>query len=310
MRPLLERSYDQARQTTARWAKSFHFASWFLPAGKRRAIFALYDYCRHADNLVDERGDRTPDDVRAQLADLRHTVIRLHGGQQPDDSRWLALWDTLRRFPVPLEPMLDLLDGVAMDLEPVDMGDFSELHEYCRLVAGGVGLMIGPILGAGGGAFRERGVGLGIAMQLTNVLRDIREDTAAGRCYLPRAELARFGLSRDELERGVATPAFQEMMAFQVARARAYFDSADVVVPMFPDDGSRICVRLMQRTYAAILDRIERLEYDVFRERAYVPLGGKLLILGRVLRRERRRPRAEPRMMPRFRVPLREEETG
>ena len=310
MRPLLQRSYDEASRTTARWARSFHFASWFLPVEKRRAIFALYDYCRHADNLVDERGDRSPEEVRAQLADLRETIIRLHGGWRPDAFRWLALWDTLRRFPVPLQPMLDLLDGVAKDLEPVEMEDFSELHEYCRLVAGGVGLMIGPILGAGGGGFRERGVGLGIAMQLTNVLRDVREDSVAGRCYLPRTELACFGLAREDLERGEATPAFREMMAFQVVRARTYFDAADVVVPMFPDDGSRLCVRLMQRTYAGILDRIEQLDYDVFRERACVPFSGKLRILARALWRDYRPPRPERRVAPRLRVPLREEEMG
>ena len=279
----LARSYARAEQVTAAWARSFHFASRFLPPAKRRAVFALYDYCRHADNLVDRRGSRSRSGVLIQLRELGREVSSVHAGAPPGSERWMALADTLRRYPVPLAPLLELLEGVAMDLDRVQYPDYRSLHRYCRLVAGGVGLMLGPVLGATSSRFAEPGVGLGIARQLTNVLRDVAEDLDAGRVYLPADELTRFGVNRRVLERRRATPGFVALMRFQVARARALFDAADPVVELFPRDGSRLTVRLMQRTYAGILDRIERQGYDVFRSRAYVSGPRKLMILGRAL---------------------------
>lgn len=266
----VRRSYARAERTTAAWARSFHFASRFLPGAKRRAVFALYDYCRYADNLVDLRGSRPADAVRADLEQLARTVRGLHAGAASPPERWLALADTLRRYEVPLEPLVALLDGVAMDLERVRYPDYPTLHRYCRLVAGGVGLMLGPVLGATSSRFREPGIGLGVAMQLTNVLRDVGEDLDHGRLYLPSDELIRFGLAEQDLERREVTPGFAALMRFQVTRARRLFRAADSVVDLFPQDGSRLTVRLLQRTYAGILDAIERQGYDVFRRRAYV----------------------------------------
>ncbi len=287
MSAALEWSYAAAERVTADWAKSFHFASRFLPRIKRRAIFALYDYCRHADNLVDARGERTAEQARRDLAALSAQVRAWHAGAAPHDPRWLALADTLSRYEIPLEPLLDLLDGVALDLEPVEIQDFTALHHYCRLVAGGVGLMLGPILGASPESFREVGIRLGIAMQLTNVLRDVGEDLDTGRVYLPADELQRFGLDRSALEERRVTPEFRRMMAFQIARARRYFKEGGRVVPLFPADGSRLTVRLLQQTYAGILDALERIDYDVFRSRAYVSSSRKLMILGRAMWAER-----------------------
>ncbi len=283
----LEASYAHAERMTAEWAKSFYFASRFLPVEKKLAIFALYDYCRTADNLVDARGDRSAELVRGDLAALAAQVRAMHAGARDVEPRWLALADTLRRYPIPLEPLVDLLDGVAMDLEPVEIQTFSELHHYCKLVAGGVGLMLGPILGAQPDMFQESGVRLGVAMQLTNELRDVGEDLENGRVYLPAEELAKFGLSRAALERREVTPEFRRFMEFQVARARRYFDSGGRVIPLFPNDGSRLTVRLLKDTYAAILDAIERIDYDVFRQRAYTTPARKLMVLGKALWAER-----------------------
>jgi phytoene synthase len=124
-------------------------------------------------------------------------------------------------------------------------------------------------------------------MQLTNICRDVGEDLDRGRVYFPASELAEFGLDREALARREVTPAFRRFMQFQVARARRLFDEADVVVSLFPNDGSRLTVRLLQRTYAGILDAIERNDYDVFRRRAYVGTAGKVLILGREWLRHR-----------------------
>jgi len=282
----LERSYANAERVTASWARSFYFASRFVPLAKRRAIFALYDYCRYADNLVDLRGSRPVAEVRQQLAELGATVRALHAGAESEHPRWLALGDTLRRHPVPLAPLLELLDGVAADLDPVEMRNFAELEHYSYQVAGVVGLMLGPVLGAERQGFESHGIRLGIAMQLTNVLRDIGEDLGEGRLYLPSDELAAFGLDRTALERRVVTPEFRRFMAFQIRRARQHFAAGDAVVDLFPQDGSRMTVRLMQRTYAGILDAIERHDYDVFRLRAHVSSPRKLAILGRALWQE------------------------
>lgn len=286
MNTALERSYANAERVTASWARSFYFASRFVPLAKRRAIFALYDYCRHADNLVDLRGSRPVAEVRQQLAELGATVRALHAGAESKHPRWLALGDTLRRHPVPLAPLLELLDGVATDLDPVEMRTFADLERYSYQVAGVVGLMLGPVLGAERNGFDSYGVRLGIAMQLTNVLRDIGEDLGEGRLYLPADELAAFGLDRAALERRVVTPEFRRFMAFQIRRARQHFAAGDAVVGLFPADGSRMTVRLMQRTYSGILDAIERHEYDVFRLRAHVSSPRKLAILGRALWQE------------------------
>lgn len=286
MTEALTRSYAQAERATAEWAKSFYFASRFLPDAKRQAIFALYDYCRHVDNLVDARGDRPITLVRADLAELANEVRRIHAGQVASE-RWLALADTLRRYPVPVTPLVELLEGVGMDLEPVAIADWPALERYCYLVAGVVGQMLVPVLGAPPDRHVQAGIGLGIAMQLTNICRDVGEDLDRERVYLPASELAEFGLGREALERREVTPAFRRFMQFQVARARRLFDEADVVIGLFPNDGSRLTVRLLQRTYAGILDRIERNDYDVFRRRAYVSMGGKLAILAREWMKDR-----------------------
>ena len=283
----LETSYASAEQVTRTWARSFHFASTFLPPAKRRSVFALYDYCRHTDNLVDLRGDRPVELVRRDLAQLRATVTALHRGERPDDPRWLALWDTFKRHPIPLAPLLALVDGVERDLAPIRMADFPALYHYCTQVAGGVGLMLGPVLGAREEGFEEAGVGLGVAMQLTNILRDVAEDLDDGRVYFPADEMAAYGITPALLAERRMTPELHAFLAFQVLRARHYFGLGDAVIDLFPSDGSRLTVRLMQRTYAGILDALERRQLDVFRGRASVSGARKLLILGRVLWNDR-----------------------
>jgi phytoene synthase len=279
----LEQSYTDAGEVTRRWARSFHFASSFLPWVKRRSVYALYDYCRHADNLVDLRGSRPPTAVRRDLDALRVIVRALHAGEVPTDARWLGLWDTMRRYPVPLDPLLALIDGVEGDLALVRIPDFATLHTYCLRVAGGVGLMLGPVLGADSDEFRQHGIDLGVAMQLTNILRDIREDLAEGRIYLPADEMAAHGVTEEMLRAGRMTRQLHRLVSFQVLRARYYFGLGDAVIDDFPDDGSRLTVRLMQRIYAGILDELERQGLDIFRGRAMVSPTRKIMILGRTL---------------------------
>jgi phytoene synthase len=275
----LERSYAACEAVTRAKAKSFYFASAFLPPYKRRGVFALYDFCRYADDLVDERGDRPVEEVSAALDDLGAMLRASAAGEPPADPRWAALHDTLDRHPVPLEPLLELLEGVRGDLGPRAFETTAELLHYCHQVAGVVGLALGPLLGARRTGFESAGAALGVAMQLTNVLRDVGADATLGRRYLPTEELVRFGLTPGDLVAGQVDERWQAFMAFQIARAREYYAAGDLVVPLFPDDGSRLTVRLMQRTYAGILDAIERNGGDVFSRRAHIGLGGKLALL-------------------------------
>jgi phytoene synthase len=262
MTAALQRSYRRAERTTAAWARSFHFASRFLPLDKKRAIFALYDYCRHADNLVDERGDRPVSVVREDLAGLAREVTALHAGAAPSTERWLALAHTLQRYPVPLEPLLQLLDGVAMDLEPVGIQDFAMLHQYCRHVAGGVGLMLGPVLGAAPVTFREAGVRLGIAMQLTNVLRDVGEDAASGRVYLAREDREACGVARDALRAEVRSEPLAHLLSLYAARARARYAEAQRALPAELRRRLRPA-QAMGAIYRELLDALERRDFPL-----------------------------------------------
>lgn len=277
----LEAGYAACEAVTRAKAKSFHFASAFLPHDKRQGVFAIYDFCRHVDDLVDERGDRPAAEVRAELETLEAMLVALGEGVPPVLARWGPLADTILRRDVPVEPLVQLVHGVAGDLEPRSFQTQVELLRYCHQVAGVVGLALGPLLGARRTGFESSGVALGQAMQLTNVLRDVGPDLAIGRCYLPAEELAAYGLTRADLEAGVVDDRWVAFMRFQIARARTFYAEGDAVVPLFPNDGSRLTVRLMQRTYAGILDAIERRGYDVFGGRASIGPADKVRILGK-----------------------------
>jgi phytoene synthase len=276
----LDRGYAACAAVTREKAKSFYFAGRFLPAAKRRGVFALYDFCRHVDDLVDERGDRPAPEVRQELAALA-TLLRDGGAGR--SARWDPLFDTLARRRVPIEPLLELIEGIEGDLDHREIQTEQELLRYCHQVAGVVGLALGPLLGARSTGFETAGAALGIAMQLTNVLRDVGADARLGRIYLPAAELARFGLTREDVLAGTVDDRWRAFMAFQIRRARGYYAEGERVVPLFPADGSRLTVLLMARTYAGILDAIERQGYDVFAGRAHVGPAGKLRILARTL---------------------------
>lgn len=275
----LDAGYAACEAVTRDKAKSFHFASAFLPAAKRRGVYALYDFCRHVDDLVDERGSRPVSAVHADLAVLAAMVRGLEAGKVPADPRWAPFADTILRHEVPIGPLLELIDGVGGDLEPRAFQETEELLRYCHQVAGVVGLALGPLLGARKTGFEEAGAALGAAMQLTNVLRDVAPDAAIGRFYLPAAELAVHGLGHPDLLTGRVDDRWRAFMKGQVARARSYYAAGDAVIPLFPDDGSQLTVRLMQRTYGGILGAIERRGYDVFHGRCHVTAAGKARIL-------------------------------
>jgi phytoene synthase len=275
----LAENYAQCRQYTRQYAKTFYFASHVLPRDKRMAAYAVYAFCRYADNIVDG-ADSSGDTHRSlvRLNELRDQLRYAYSYSPLMNPKLMAFRDTVMRYRIPMEYFQDLLRGLEMDLNHRKYETFDELREYCYCVASVVGLIMTTIFGVKDEKALSYAVDLGTAMQLTNILRDIGEDYRLGRMYIPQEDLDRFHCTEWQIQKGMIDDSFLAMMKFQVARARAYYLRAAGGIPMLSNDGSRFCVRLMSRTYARILDVIERNGYDVFSTRAFVPLARKCWI--------------------------------
>ena len=222
---------------------------------------------------------RDSDEATARLAHARDVLDLAYSAEPMIPPGLLAFRATVRERSIPRDLFDDLLDGMAMDLTLDRYPDFPSLERYCYRVAGVVGLMMTHVFG-----FRDRSclpnaVALGIAMQLTNILRDVAEDLGRGRIYLPRDELAAFGVTEAQLAEGRVDANFRALIRFQIARARRLYAEAEPGIPALVGATSRLTVRLMGRLYAGILDAIERQDLDVFRARAHVPIARKLRTL-------------------------------
>jgi len=251
-------------------ARTFFLASHWLPPGRRRAIHATYAFCRIADDIADHSRDpaaaaRALDAWERQLTAPTHPVA-------------VAFAAARARYGVPVAPARDLITGVRMDLGPCRFATWDELRCYWYHVAGTVGLMVAPILGCEDEAALPYAVDLGIAMQLTNILRDVSEDARRGRLYLPLDELAAFGCDPEAILCGRPSGRFQELVAFQMARARNLYAQARRGIPALSPAG-RLTTLAASEFYATILTSIEERDYDVFGARAYVPNGRKLAAL-------------------------------
>ena len=287
---LVRDGYRRARALTSAHARSFSLAAWALPPRQRDAARALYAFCRRLDDLVDET---TPSlDPAARLTEARALVRAVHGtgtlpavGAPWDAAELAALRDTVRRFDVPEAPFHDLIAGVEMDLEQQRYPTFSALSGYCYRVAGTVGLMLAPVLGYTRPRALHAAEDLGRAMQLTNILRDVREDLGRGRVYLPQDELATFGVTEDDLARGRMSGGMRRLFAWQIARARRYYAAGRTGIRFLHGARARLTVRLMATLYADILRTIEAHDYDVFRERAVVSGRRKAALALRCLTR-------------------------
>jgi phytoene synthase len=289
--PSLEEAYEACRRETAEWAKTFYLGTLLMPPAKRRAIWAIYVWCRRTDELMDspEALARPVEELAARLDAWEQRTRALFAGEVRDGLD-LVMRDTIERYPQPLQPYLDMIEGMRMDLTTTRYADFDQLHLYCYRVAGTVGLMTQEVMGVDpaytSAPWSERpdtseaAVALGIANQLTNILRDVGEDRARGRIYLPQEDLARFGYSEAELLDGVLNDSWRELMRFQLARARDWFARSEAGVRWLAPD-ARWPVWASLRLYRGILDVIEELDYDVFNHRAYVPTSGKMLDLPR-----------------------------
>jgi len=283
--PDLLRSQKVCRQMTRHHATTFYFASHVLPARKRSDAYAVYAFCRYVDDQIDLAPDETAR-LRA-LADLSHLLHAAYlfgadAGPLENSLPWLrAFRETIRRRAIPARYFEDLLKGVEMDRGRVRLRTWEELDGYCYHVAAVVGLIMVHVLTEPAPELLPPARDLGTAMQLTNILRDIAEDWQRDRLYLPAEELAKFGLTEEDIAGQRTGDSFRALMRFQIGRARGYYRSAEPGIAALPADGSRFCARLMSTVYGAILDEIERADYQVYRGRVRVSFPRKLrLALG------------------------------
>ncbi len=284
---LLEASHAYCHRQTKRHARSFYFASMALPREKKRAAYAVYAFCRYADDLVDRAA--STDGVEAALLRVGEEFDRMTAGELREPPFAPAFAWAVQLYGIEKEPFLDLLEGVAMDLGPVRIADWAQLRDYCYHVASVVGLMMARIFELRDETGRERAIDLGLAMQLTNILRDVGEDFRMGRIYLPADEMAAHGVTSADLAATTASVALKALLREQAARAREFYRRAEAGIPLLADDGSQLTVWLMRHVYAGILDEVERLDYEVLQRRASTSPGRKLFLAARAWRDYRRR---------------------
>ncbi len=262
----LEQSYAYCRNVARSRAKNFYYSFLLLSREQRNAMCAVYAFMRDCDDLSDEPGANL-----AALERWRESLeMALHG--QPDEHPiWPAFCDAVARFRIPHEYFFEMIDGVASDLEPRRIETFSQLYRYCYQVASVVGMTSVHIFGFRAKEALRLAEKCGVAFQLTNILRDIREDAERGRIYLPAEDLERFGVTASQIQAGRRDERFLELMRFEAARARAYYNESQPLLSLV-DRRSRPALRALVSIYSRLLDRIERNDYDVFSRR--VSLSG------------------------------------
>ena len=270
----LELAYEHCRHITRGAAKNFYYAFITLPPRKRKAIYAAYAFCRLCDDAADEE---IPTEEKLRLLeDLRGKLSTAYSGR-PDWPAFTALAHAAHAFDIPEEYFQEVVSGVETDLTKIRYQDFGELRTYCYQVASVVGLICIQIFGHSHLTAREYAIDLGLAMQLTNILRDVKEDLDRDRIYLPLNEIRDFGYSVEELKAGVVNEPFQQLMKYQTDRARQYFDSGFKLLP-FLSPRSRACPAVLGQIYSHILDRIEARDFNVFDERVSLSRHEKYLV--------------------------------
>jgi len=273
MRSELDRSYDYCRRVARKRAKNFYYSFLLLSSQQRKGMCAIYAFMRYCDDLSDEPG-ATRVAIERWSAELEEALQ----GRFSGNLVWPAFQHTVRRFAIPHEYFREMIAGVASDLEPRRIETFDELYRYCYQVASVVGLTIVHIFGFDTRKVLPLAEKCGVAFQLTNILRDIKEDAEHGRIYLPREDLDRFGVSPEELSAGTRSDRFLRLMRFEAARARSYYDESlpllDLVHPR-----SRASLWALITIYSRLLERIESRNYDVFSRRVRLSTLEKSWIL-------------------------------
>jgi phytoene synthase len=278
----VEESYRLCCRLARRTAKNFYYSFLVMPRAKREAMCAIYAFMRHSDDIAD--GAANPAVATASLRQWRVTVDAALNGAAATDPSLPALADTVRRYRIEARHFHELLDGAEMDQKVTRYETFEELYRYCYHVASVVGLIVLPVFGAKDDAARGPAEACGIAFQLTNILRDVKEDAGMGRIYLPLEDLRRFGVQEDDILGSRATPQFVELMKFEATRAREFYAKAQPLLGMIGPD-SRGTLAVMMGIYGGILDKIEERNYAVFDGRVRLSTAEKLWIVAKNWRR-------------------------
>lgn len=287
---MIESAYEYCERVTKEHARSFYFAAKFLPREKRRAVYPIYAFCRHVDDAIDEAVGSV-DVRRSVVAGWESRLRDVFGGtidfdpEHPSeqDLVFVAWGDLLEKYSFDIELPLELIRGVVQDTEIDRYESFDDLYEYCYRVASTVGLMSSEILGYSESRALENAEALGIAMQLTNILRDVGEDAERGRIYIPREDLERFGVSEDQILNRRFDGNFVELMKFEIDRARDFYRRGNAGIG-YLDRDTRFTVAAASTIYAGILDRIEKQRYDVFAGRARTSFTWKIRQLPKAYR--------------------------
>ncbi len=285
----LEKAYKYCESVTKTHAKSFYFAAKFLPNHKQKAVFPVYAFCRHIDDEIDEIGDGGESKAIETVEKWRQKLEEVFEGkgQETKDERqylvFLAWQDLLKTYKIPKNLPLELIRGVLIDTQVKRYETFDELYVYCYRVASTVGLMSSEILGYSDKKALEYAEAMGAGMQLTNILRDIKDDAAMGRIYLPQEDLRKFGVSEKQIFADKTNENFVRMMKFQIERARDFYRKGEKGIALLEKD-SRFTVLLASRTYSGILDEIEKQDYNVFIKRAHTNRGQKILSIPKIWR--------------------------
>ncbi|MCO6459354.1 MAG: squalene/phytoene synthase family protein [Pirellulaceae bacterium] len=277
MKRSLQASYRRCRRVASRASSNFYWTFHRLPAEKRRAMWALYAFSRHTDDLGDSE---LPAERRAEQ--LEHWQAELESALSGNVQHpWLpAVVDAVERFSMPVDCLRDLIRGVKMDLQPPEYETLEELTEYCRCVASSVGLACIHIWGFDDPAVREPAIRCGLAFQMTNILRDLSEDARRQRCYLPREDLRRFQVQPSDLRDGPLDERLAGLMRYEMERTEQLYRESYEVIRYLSADGRRIFA-MMFATYLELLREIERRKGDVFRGRVRLPWRRKLSIAAR-----------------------------
>ncbi len=273
----LAQSKTYCRKVARSRAKNFYYSFLLLSGEQRDAMCAIYAFMRYCDDLSDEPGA-----TRAAIEQWRADLDEALAGRFSGHPVWPAFHDAVREYGIPGEYFHQMIEGVASDLEPRRFATFEDLYRYCYQVASVVGLTIIHIFGFDSDAALPLAEKCGIAFQLTNILRDIREDAGLGRVYLPQEDLARFGVTEADLSKGARSEAFIQMMRFEGARARAYYEESRPLIGLV-QPRSRSSLRALIEIYSQLLDRIARKDYDVFSERVRLSALKKSWILVKAL---------------------------
>ena len=247
---------------------NFYYSFLVLTPARREAIVAVWDFCRAVDDAVDEAED--PGTAAAEVVKWREEVGRLFGPETPLTPQTKNLKPYVEAFSLTRQPFDDLVDGVEMDLRRSRYDTFDELVGYCRRVASAVGVMCIEVFGCRDSRSREYAFHLGLALQITNIIRDIKADLKQGRIYLPQEDLARFGVTEEALAAGEMTGAIRKLLQHECQRARQFYAAAAQAMP-HGESRKLVAAEIMGGIYFEILQRIERRGYDVFGERVRVP---------------------------------------